>query len=60
MTCEYFSRIEGKVFCRIYGRLKESNQEKILECESDFAECFERTNQTLMRKIEENTYSRFR
>ena len=56
MTCEYFLRIEGDVFCRIYGKLKASNKEKILECETSFFDCFETASRSLNKGKENNTY----
>ncbi len=54
MTCEYFLRTKEKVFCKSYGNLERTSQEKILECESNFTTCFERANEFLKRKkIEE-------
>ncbi len=56
MVCEYFSIRNGEPFCKAYGKLEQSNQEKISECESNFFDCFERTGQTLMKKVEGKTY----
>lgn len=50
MVCDYFIKRNGKVFCKAYGRLEEVSQEKILECESNFATCLEGASEFLKRE----------
>jgi len=50
MVCGYFKIREGKSFCRAYGRLEKCSQEKILECESNFANCLEIADEFLKMK----------
>jgi len=57
MTCEYFSRVNGKVFCRIYGAF-EATQDKIRECQSDPHYCFEKANQFLKEETRRDTSHR--
>lgn len=46
MACEYFSKQNGKAFCKIYGVL-EATQDKIRECQSDFYRCHQEANKFL-------------
>lgn len=46
MTCENFSKQNGKVFCKMYGVL-EATPDKIRECQSDSYRCFQEANKSL-------------
>lgn len=59
MVCEYYFERNGKAFCRAYGGLEKANEEKLSECKSNFAVCFQRAEQFLKdEKREEGLSSR--
>ncbi len=50
MTCEYFSRVGGKAFCRVYGAF-EATEDKVKECQSNPHDCYEKANQSLRNEM---------
>jgi hypothetical protein len=51
MVCEYYSRKNGKFFCRAYG-LIEVTEDKVRECQSNYDPCFEQAKIFLKRQAE--------
>lgn len=50
MVCEYFSKQNGKLFCRVYGAI-EATEDKIKECQSSPHDCYTKASQSLEGEI---------